>query len=125
MARGSSPAATRKPRLAVCESPTARLLQLQYDRVMLRPLLSFAAVLLLTGAPLLAQPQTAPPDPTQPDTAKDDHKLTPETPKDDDKLKPENATDTRKPTKREKDAKSAARGVRSNKPSSPAHKPPG
>jgi hypothetical protein len=92
---------------------------------MLRPLLSSAAVLLLTGSPVLAQPQTAPADSTQPETAKDDHKLTPETPKDDDKLKPENATDTRKPTKREKDAKSAARGVRSNKPPSPAHKPPG
>jgi len=91
---------------------------------MLRPLLSSAAVLLLTGSPVLAQPQTAPADSTQPDTAKDDHKLTPETPKDDDKLKPENATDTRKPTKREKDAKGAARGVRSNKPPSPAHKPP-
>lgn len=91
---------------------------------MVRPLLSLSVVLLLTCAPALAQPETAPPDPTQPETAQDDYKLSPETAKDDDKLKPETATDERKPTKREKDAQNAARGVRSNRP--PAqHKPPG
>ena len=92
---------------------------------MVRPLLPLTAVLLLTCVPALAQPQTAPADPTQPETAKDDHKLTPETAKDDDKLKPETATDTRKPTKRDKDAANAKRGVRSNTPPPPAHKPPG
>lgn len=81
-------------------------------------------MLLLTCAPALAQPETAPADPTQPETAKDDHKLTPETAKDDEKLKPETATDTRKPSKREKDAQNAKRGVRSNTPP-PPHKPPG
>ena len=92
---------------------------------MARPLLSLTAVLLLTCAPALAQPETAPPDPTQPETAKDDRKLSPETAKDDDKLKPETATDGRKPTKREKDAQKAAGGVRSNKKPPPQHKPPG
>ena len=91
---------------------------------MIRPLLSFTAVLLLTCTSALAQPETAPADPTQPETAKDDHKLSPETAKDDNKLKPETATDARKRTKREKDAQNAARGVRSNKPP-PQHKPPG
>jgi hypothetical protein len=110
---------------AACESPTARLLQLQYDRLMVRHLLASVAVLLLTCAPALAQPETAPADPTQPETAKDDHKLTPENAKDNDKLKPETATDTRKPTKREKDADKAKRGVRSNTPPPPPRKPPG
>ncbi len=92
---------------------------------MVRPLLSIVAVLLLTAAPALAQPETAPADPTQPETAKDDHKLAPENAKDDDKLKPETARDTRKPTKREKDAQNAKRGVRSNTPARPPEKPPG
>jgi len=97
----------------------------QYHWAMVRSLLPLAAVLWLTCAPALAQPQTAPADPTLPETAKDDHKLTPETAKDDDKLKPETATDSRKPSKREKDAANAKRGVRSNKPPSPPRKPPG
>jgi hypothetical protein len=85
--------------------------------------LSLTSVLLLTCAVALAQPETAPPDPTQPETAKDDHQLMPETAKDDEKLKPETATDTRKPSKRETDAKNAKRGVRSNTPPPPSHKP--
>lgn len=101
------------------------MLRLQYDAVMMRPLLSVTAVLLLTCASAVAQPQTAPADRTQPETAPDDHKLTPENAKDNDKLKPENATDTRKPTKREKDANHAKRGVRSNTPPPPPQKPPG
>jgi hypothetical protein len=100
------------------------MLRLQYDRAMINPLLSLTAVLVLTSAPALAQPQTAPADPTQPETAKDDHKLTPENAKDDDKLKPETATDARKPTKRQKDANNAKRGVRTNTPPPPPHKPP-
>ncbi len=92
---------------------------------MIKPLFSFTAVLLLTCAPVLAQPETAPADSTQPETAKDDHKLTPENAKDDDKLKPETATDARKRSKREKDADKAKKGVRSNTPPPPAHKPPG
>jgi hypothetical protein len=100
-----------------------RLLQLRYHGAMTKPFLSFAAVLLLTCASAMAQPQTAPPDPTQPETAKDDHKLAPENAKDDDKLKPETATDTRKPTKRDKAAANAKRGVRSNTPP-PKRKPP-
>jgi hypothetical protein len=100
-----------------------RLLQLRYHRLMGRPLFSLTAVLLLTCAPALAQPPTAPADPTQPETAKDDHALTPETAKDDDELKPETATDARKPSKREKDAENAKRGVRSNTPPPPPHKP--
>jgi len=108
---------------AAGESPTPRLLQLRYHEAMTKPFLSFAAVLLLTCASAMAQPQTAPPDPTQPETAKDDHKLAPENAKDDDKLKPETATDTRKPTKRDKAAANAKRGVRSNTPP-PKRKPP-
>ena len=92
---------------------------------MVRPLLSSAAVLLLACASALAQPQTAPADPKQPETAKDDHQLAPETAKDNDKLKPETATDTRKPSKRDKDANNAKRGVRSNTPPPPPRKPPG
>lgn len=110
---------------APCASSTARLLRLQYDRGMVRRLFSLAAVLLLSCAPALAQPATAPADPTQPETAKDDHKLLPENAKNDDKLKPEDATDTRKPSKREKEARNAKRGVRSNTPPPPPHKPPG
>jgi hypothetical protein len=91
---------------------------------MVRPLFSLVAVLVLTCAPALAQPQTAPADPTQPQPAKDDHKLLPDNAKDNDKLKPEDATDTRKPSKRDKDAKNAKRGVRSNRPPPPT-KPPG
>jgi hypothetical protein len=83
-------------------------------------------VLLLTCAPALAQPQTAPADHLQPETSKDDHRLVPENAKDNDKLKPEDATDTRKPSKRDRDAQNAKRGVRSNTPPPrPAHKPPG
>lgn len=99
---------------------TAHLLQLQY-RDMSR--FSLTAVLLLTCTSALAQPETAPADPNQPETARDDHRLTPETAKDNDKLKPETATDTRKPSKRDKDAQNAKRGVRSNNP--PPRKPPG
>ena len=92
---------------------------------MVRSSLSLTAVLLLTGAPALAQPETAPADPTQPETAKDDHKLQPANGKTDHKMVPEDATDTRKPSKREKAAENAKRGVRSNTPPPPAHKPPG
>ena len=122
--RATHTAEAKSAARTACAIPRAPLLQLQYDRLMIRSsALSLAAVLLLTGAPVLAQPETAPADPTQPETAKADHKLTPETAKDDDKHKPETATDTRKTTKREKDARHAARGVRSNTPA-PKHKPP-
>jgi hypothetical protein len=93
--------------------------------MMVRPLLSLAAVLLLTCAPALAQPETAPADPRQPETAKDDHKLAPETATDADKLKHQTERHTRKLTKREKDARHAAQGVRSNTPPPPKQKPPG
>jgi hypothetical protein len=101
------------------------LLQLQYYLAMVRSSFAFAAVLLLACASAVAQPETAPADPTQPETAKDDHKLAPENAKDNEKLKPETATDARKPSKREKDAQIAKRGVRSNTPPPPPHKPPG
>lgn len=109
---------------AACETPTARLLQLRYDGAMVRRLLSITAALFLTCAAAQAQPQTAPADPLQPETAKDDHKLSPENAKDDNKLKPEDATDTRKPSKRDRDAKNAKHGVRSNTPPAHSHKPP-
>ena len=74
-------------------------------------------------------PDEAKPDAMQPETAKDDQKMTPETARDDDKLKPETATDApRKPStsQGQRAAEIARQGVRSNTPPVPKpHRPPG
>ena len=72
-------------------------------------------------------PDQAKPDAMQPETAKDDQKMTPETATDNDKLKPETATDApRKPStsQGQRAAEIARQGVRSNTPPPPKPQKP-
>lgn len=77
--------------------------------------------------PASSGPEQAKPDAMQPETAKDDQKMTPETATDNDKLKPETATDApRKPSSSQgqRAAEIAKQGVRSNTPPPPKPQKP-